>query len=923
MTKLGFGSILLLLLAPSLGSEATDLGSDWHPDPDGDGILSTLDLCPAIYDPNQDDSDGDGLGDSCDPDFAPPTEDGPITDLRVEHVTPYGAWFRFTSPRSPQWGWDATIAWSTDPAELTTFAGFSAAYDRGDAIAIDVHAHFGETTVRPTVVVELDPSTVYYAAATRVMWNGLEDAVSNIVSFTTQADPSAALAATRPRVITSADHIVTLQGRRAAGDSDWTTWENLMQPRIHQAATNPESVYGSRHYCASAALLYLVANQPQDLADAEALLDQNIVYWEDNVLNGNQYRWENSQLAVCTDLLWPFLNTTTRDRAVAAYLEEDEAHVAEGLPRPADTDQFASITRNWILHGLTACDASGITPSLANRACVVLEEGLKLWHGVQLVKARRNYDFWAQSGGFLPDGSDYGQGTSRYWLHSFQALANNGQWPTPYRSFIRNNLISMALQLLTPSRLGFATAGDVEDFIYNWAVEPNSFQLEEGDAGLLSLASGVLDTAGDSSAASWARFMANDLYADQVSSDGLYRLLFESDTLPSVDHRSELGLTHYDSGLGILLDRTSFSTNASYLFARAGWRGVDHSHGDMGHFQLYRRGVWVTHEAIGYDGTASNGTGHNILLLPEPDEGTPSVPGQNRFVGGYNPMIRVSSGQHHTAFVADTTGAYSPRGEVERYYDVVQRAFIWLKSDEAGSPDIIVTRDLDRRSAAAPAGLAARWQLHFDVAPTITDAHAEASLPGPGADQRLAVDLLLPADVSLTVTPPEGPPDNYPAQVYTHRLMADTADESADRTFLAVIQADDDVDTPQSSTLVQNATFQGVLVGKDLVLVARAPLAWLDGGETALQAEVNTTQPLRVFVMGMEEVTSFAVTAQQNGAILEIDATLGGALQSDEGGMLAFEIDAAREVAPLYPPSMVFADGFESGDTSAWSQEQP
>ena len=39
------------------------------PDDDGDGIPNTIDLCPLVGSPNQDDADGDGVGDVCDPEF--------------------------------------------------------------------------------------------------------------------------------------------------------------------------------------------------------------------------------------------------------------------------------------------------------------------------------------------------------------------------------------------------------------------------------------------------------------------------------------------------------------------------------------------------------------------------------------------------------------------------------------------------------------------------------------------------------------------------------------------------------------------------------------------------------------------------------------------------------------------------------------
>jgi len=914
-----FSAVIML---PAIPSGADVLGSDWHDDPDGDGILTAADLCPWVYDPAQLDDDLDGLGNPCDPDFAPPVNGGPITDLRIEHVTPYGAWLSFTSPHSTQWGWDVTVAWSTDPAELTTFSGFSAAYDRGDATlpSLDVEAGFGEALMDPVKIISLEPGTTYYAAATRVNWDGLDQAIGNLVTWQTEPDPTPTDVTTRPRVLASAAQITAAQNRRAGGDSRWWTWENLMQPVVNQAATDPPSVYLARHYCSAGALLYLASGDPADLSDAEALLQENITYWQDNDLTANLYRWENSELAVCTDLLWNHLDLATRNTAVAAFLEEDETHISEGTPRYGDTDEFASITRNWILHGLTACSSTGIDPSLATRGCAVLDAGLRLWHGVQLVKARRDRGFWAQSGGFLPDGSDYGQGTSPYWMQTFLALHNNGYAATPYADFVSNNLVSMVLQLFSPSQLGFATAGDVEDFSFNWLVEANSFQLEEADAGLLTLHAAVLESASFAEEAAWARYAASELYEDQESPDGFYRLLLEADNNAETDHRQELASCHLDSGLGILFDRSSWSSDASHLLSRAGWNGVDHSHGDIGHFQLFRRGRWITHEAIGYDGTAADGIGHNVLLLQVPDEGSPGTPGQSRFATSRNRLIRVSSGEHHSAFTADITGAYSSFREPERYYSNVQRSLVWLKTDELGSPDVMLLRDYINRSPSAPAGLVSRWQLHIDENPTINGRRADVALTAPTIDQQLAIDVLLPADASLTVIEPEGPPDGYPAQIYTHRLMVDTAADVTERVFLTVLQAADSPATaPPTPVTVDSTGFEGALVGSDLVLINKTAQTLDGGGALSLNVGITTTDALRVFVLGMDPDNLFEVAADQNGATLSINIVLGAAIAADSGGMLAFMIDGARSVTPLYAQGGIFRDDFETGDLSAWS----
>jgi hypothetical protein len=53
---------LLFCAAPALGGSQCDCG-------DGDGVIDYLDNCSEVYNPGQDDTDGDGCGNLCDADY--------------------------------------------------------------------------------------------------------------------------------------------------------------------------------------------------------------------------------------------------------------------------------------------------------------------------------------------------------------------------------------------------------------------------------------------------------------------------------------------------------------------------------------------------------------------------------------------------------------------------------------------------------------------------------------------------------------------------------------------------------------------------------------------------------------------------------------------------------------------------------------
>ena len=584
------------------------------------------------------------------------------------------------------------------------------------------------------------------------------------------------------------------------------------------------------------------------------------------------------------------------------------------MPRRDDTDEFASTTRTQLIHGLALCDAptTDLAAALADRGCAVLDAGLRAWYGFQLVKARRDRGFWAQSGGYLPDGSDYGQGTSVYWLQSHLATHNAGHHIAEYAPWVRHNLLAKVIYPLTPTRHGYYTQGDVEDFSYNYDLEPSSFQLEDADAALVALHGILLEAAGDTVTAAWGRGLIDDLFAldHGAGAAAVWRLGFEHDALPGTDYRDSdtLPSAFWDSGLGLLYDRSAWDAQASLLTFRAGWSGVDHSHQDLGHFQLFRAGQWITHEAIAYDGPAALAEGHNVLLLQQADnEGEPDCVCQ-RLGRGAAPsrIIRVSSGASHTLATADLLGCYRSFYYHSEYYDAVQRSVLWRKTDGAGSSDLVIVYDLVDNAADAPAALERGFSLQLDAAPLITGQRATVQLPAPtGAptgslDQRLDIAVLLPAaattaTATLAHGAPQGQPDDYPGQLYNHRLLVAAPDDEPALRMVTVLRAADETPPALQATPVQSPDAVGVLLEGELVLFPRASQSWTPGGLSRasidVTLDVTTDLPLVVWWAGFVPGQAYDITVTESGGVVTLGVTPGTAYTADSAGLLVFGSD--------------------------------
>jgi hypothetical protein len=113
------------------GTGGTDAGVDGvlslH-DEDGDGHVDSVDRCPHVYDPAQDNSDDDGVGDACDPDMFVPDQEIALFLAMIPGETAaqprLGAW----TPQADSWSYDGNeygdITVTVDIADADIWVGF-------------------------------------------------------------------------------------------------------------------------------------------------------------------------------------------------------------------------------------------------------------------------------------------------------------------------------------------------------------------------------------------------------------------------------------------------------------------------------------------------------------------------------------------------------------------------------------------------------------------------------------------------------------------------------------------------------------------------------------------------------------------------------------------------------------------------------
>lgn len=841
---------------------------NWHADADGDLIDVSIDNCLGVYNPNQLDGDSDLIGDVCDSDYVYPGNADVIRDLKALNVSPYGAWFTFSSHMFDQYGWNANVVWSTNLSDLQSVIGINNMISQGNYFDRNrVYEGPGVTLNRPIITEKMQPSTHYYITAIEIPWDGFNDVakIGNIIEITTPQAPNIPLPSQHPRIMLNSSHLTELQARYAIEGANVLTPMGYWVDQINQGINQSPDDFENRQRCPAYALMYRISGQANYLTAANACLQSSITYWETNELTGNQLRWMNSILAITADLMWPDLTTTDKNTIAAALMPELD-YVIDHFTnnrRIEDTDEWIGHSKDAFLTSTLLCNAAGIDMVYSDSACIGLEFSKRILFGFHDLRMKRNSGFMAGSGGFEPDGYFYGQSTGRYLLEFYWALHNLGYNIDSYAPFFARKLNSGYLYATLPSQNGLASSGDTESFVGgDNDVDTTPF----GDGAQLSLITGLLKVTNNMSQAGYATHYYRNVFQPNVYVPNfglLYTLLFDNNSIPAIDYKTQIGTAYLAKGFGLMHDRSDWSTDASYFNFRAGWMGVDHIHADSGHFQLWRKGRWITHEALAYGGQASESQGHNVLSLD-----MKNGMGIGQFVMDQSQnatLIKSSINAQFSYASADLTHVYGNLEselipEQARSYDAVQRSIVWIKPSINKDVDTIISFDqvIDGASITPAEKY---WHIQLDELPIINDKTANVLLGDQSVDiYSLTSHLVANNNVTLSTYHPGGAAGVYGDPSYNHILQM-TVPASRDLHMLNVIRSYDTGATQVTPVAIVSENTIGVQINNDVIVF---PHQLIDDNQqiSTLNFEFQYLPSMRFVITGLEKETRYLLNIE-------------------------------------------------------------
>ena len=545
----------------------------------------------------------------------------------------------------------------------------------------------------------------------------------------------AKLAELRAKMTGSAAERALLANMRAFVDGISNSEESVVYPAamLYQLDKATYASYGQRA-CASA--YYHITDPGGSLYSPGQ--------WQNYTGQGRYYAWN---IAIAYDWAYDACSAAERSAFVAfmtayyAYHKDHyyNAYTSDGVTYYAPRDnKFIGILRNNAEMAIAIYDASAHPEGATwlNQITAVFQASVVPYLTLQTAQPPYGNGF----GGSTSEGSSYGSETQTEYGDLLHALTTGTD--TDYWELVP----TFALDTL---RYQVAISGPTTAGTFNGPRLPYGDDDSQGtdlyyQQYLVVLRiTERLRNIGDANAV-YGQWWLNNVFdygaQSPVSGFATDRFYYYSPTAPATSF-PESGRDYLTPFM--LVSRSDWSANATWVSFMAMDQQSDHEHATAGSFQVYRRGTWLTMDPKIYMSEEPFGlgtAGHNGPILNFHGSSTPYVPycedwaRLSRTAGGYRGECSAASGYCYAQ--ADMSGVYrvsdSGQGETPDVQSAT-RDFLYLR------PDLIVVADRFRYVT----GLSAMsiQNLRAEALPTVSGNR----LTLPNGNQRLHVNIVRPA----------------------------------------------------------------------------------------------------------------------------------------------------------------------------------
>jgi hypothetical protein len=517
-------------------------------------------------------------------------------------------------------------------------------------------------------------------------------------------------------------------------------------------------------------------------------------------------RWYGEQVILtydwCHDQMTPSEKTLLLDRW-NTYLNNIRQH-QWGNAQMYESNYNWGYMRNMIEWGITTYGENSMAETF-------LSDGL-------LNRWQNNFVPYANTsgkGGVWQEGSNYGPAIAEYTVVPFMSAALNGRNIFNETNYHRENIYYL-LHATTPAPTFHRGSGQSFYELFPFADDERA-----SEGGFVARAQGwgnfmvmLADYWRDEAAGQFARRWVNLLNPTRGRH---VRML---DRGGSERDFAQLSPDYYAPGPAYLYGRNQWGAQSTAWQLQLGLaQDPGHGHNDMGNWQIWRNGRWLSRESTGYSDTVAgyaggggvdtnNAVAHNVILI----NGVGGSPNHDQPTTRYA-MRRLESRPQYAYAAVDLTPAYSARATR------VEREFLFIRSLET----MIV---FDRLNAATTKTFLA----HFEQNPTVDQANRVVNAVN--GTQALRMTTLLPANVTYRVVTEGGSVGQY-------RLEADSA--GAGQTyFLNVMQAKGAADPDLGMSIVDNGSSYTVTLTHPVqgtVTVTFQKGAATNGGSVAISGQ--------------------------------------------------------------------------------------